>query len=314
MKNAVYWTILGLLAATALTVTVYMLFFWFGSSYANRADTTGIVVDDTFIHTNIVKGSDKTVAILLHSENWSSREYGNLLSQTSGNHPTMYVVDLPGYGLSDKPQARYNQVYYVNILDDLIDNVEAEYASSRIVLVGNSLTGRIALELANRNSAVNEVIWLNPFGVMEYTSRSMFTSQYPILPELLLSPLNPLLTTAAEQGWLTGEPISSFSDSELPNDVADSKFGRAKLHLLREAMNTLGVTTEYVEYTKELIDANAKPLTVVWGKGDEITPVQDLADAKQYFPNANIILTEGSHAVHTQNAKLVAKILNGLTK
>ena len=59
----------------------------------------------------------------------------------------LIVPDLPGHGESDKPRTDYTPRYYARIVRRLLESVGAE----SVVIVGNSMGGRIALEVAVRS-------------------------------------------------------------------------------------------------------------------------------------------------------------------
>ncbi len=59
---------------------------------------------------------------------------------------TVVVPDLPGHGESEKPRAEYTPRYYAGIVRKLMSVVGAD----RAAFLGNSLGGRIALEMAAR--------------------------------------------------------------------------------------------------------------------------------------------------------------------
>jgi pimeloyl-ACP methyl ester carboxylesterase len=56
------------------------------------------------------------------------------------------VPDLPGHGESSKPRASYTPRFYAGVIRRLLDAIEEE----RAVLIGNSMGGRIAIEVAAR--------------------------------------------------------------------------------------------------------------------------------------------------------------------
>jgi pimeloyl-ACP methyl ester carboxylesterase len=61
-----------------------------------------------------------------------------------GTSRRVIVPDLPGHGESEKPRGEYSPRFYARVIRGLLDRLEVD----RAVLVGNSLGGRIALELA----------------------------------------------------------------------------------------------------------------------------------------------------------------------
>ena len=87
------------------------------------------------------------------------------------NHPVFaeagyrsIVPDLPGYGASDKPETVYSLDFFVTALSGLLDALDIQ----RCVLVGNSLGGAIALQLAlNEPQRVSRLVLMAPGGLLE---------------------------------------------------------------------------------------------------------------------------------------------------
>ncbi|TWC38581.1 4,5:9,10-diseco-3-hydroxy-5,9,17-trioxoandrosta-1(10),2-diene-4-oate hydrolase [Pseudomonas sp. SJZ079] len=74
------------------------------------------------------------------------------------------VPDLPGYGVSDKPETTYSLDFFVAALVGLLDALDIQ----RCVLVGNSLGGAIALKLAlDQPQRVAKLVLMAPGGLME---------------------------------------------------------------------------------------------------------------------------------------------------
>lgn len=84
--------------------------------------------------------------LLLHGLGASKITWLPLLAPL-GQRNRVIVPDLPGHGESDKPRREYTPRFYARVLRHLMDALEVE----RAAVVGNSLGGRIALELALRS-------------------------------------------------------------------------------------------------------------------------------------------------------------------
>jgi pimeloyl-ACP methyl ester carboxylesterase/putative sterol carrier protein len=84
--------------------------------------------------------------LLLHGLGGTKITWLPVLGPLSERH-RLIVPDLPGHGASDKPRAEYTPRFYARILRQLLHELDVESA----VVMGNSLGGRIALELALRS-------------------------------------------------------------------------------------------------------------------------------------------------------------------
>lgn len=80
--------------------------------------------------------------LLLHGGGYdaASLSCGPSIGPISRRHRT-FAPDWPGYGMSDKPEAKYSTAYCVNFLGHLMDALGLEKAS----LVGVSMEGAISL-------------------------------------------------------------------------------------------------------------------------------------------------------------------------
>lgn len=85
--------------------------------------------------------------LLLHGLGSSKISMVPLLGPLSEEH-RLIVPDLPGHGESDKPPADYSPRFYARVVRHLMDELEVEQP----VIVGNSMGGRIGLELALRSA------------------------------------------------------------------------------------------------------------------------------------------------------------------
>jgi pimeloyl-ACP methyl ester carboxylesterase len=81
--------------------------------------------------------------ILLHGLGATKLSYLPLLPALARNHRVI-VPDLPGHGESTKPRAAYTPQYFAAVIRDLFDELDV----GRAAVIGNSMGGRIALEMA----------------------------------------------------------------------------------------------------------------------------------------------------------------------
>src|SRR6266498_1075931 len=96
--------------------------------------------------------------ILLHGLGASKITWLPLLEPLAERHRVV-IPDLPGHGESDKPRREYTPRFYASVLRHLMDAVGVE----RATVMGNSLGGRIALELALRSPGrVAALVLLDP--------------------------------------------------------------------------------------------------------------------------------------------------------
>lgn len=106
------------------------------------------------------KRGEGSPLLLLHNLNpaSSSFEWSEMEEKLSKNH-TVYTVDLPGCGRSDKPNITYTNYFYVLFLTDFIKNVIKEKTS----VMSTGLSGSFVIMAANMEPDLFEDITLiNP--------------------------------------------------------------------------------------------------------------------------------------------------------
>jgi pimeloyl-ACP methyl ester carboxylesterase len=89
--------------------------------------------------------ADGPVVILLHGLGGTNASMLPLLWELATDHRVL-APDLPGFGGSAKPHARYDASWFVQWLTSFMDEVGVETAT----LIGNSMGGRISLEAGLR--------------------------------------------------------------------------------------------------------------------------------------------------------------------
>src|SRR6266852_6935726 len=74
----------------------------------------------------------------------------------------VYAPDLPGYGRTEKPRARYTIPYFARFVERYIE----DRGLRSVVLVGASLGGRVALEVAlEQPRLVRKLVLVNTLGL-----------------------------------------------------------------------------------------------------------------------------------------------------
>jgi pimeloyl-ACP methyl ester carboxylesterase len=125
--------------------------------------------------------ADATPLVLLHAPaiGGSSYEMRHLLERLA-QHYRVYVPDLLGFGLSDRPHLNYTAETYVQLLQDFVANVIAQPA----ILLGSGLSCNYSVAVAaSRPDLCRGIISLSP--------QTFFTrQQLPLwLVQLMLHPL-----------------------------------------------------------------------------------------------------------------------------
>lgn len=119
-------------------------------------------LDYSYKHCNvnyIKKGSGSPV-VLLHDLNTHSSlyEWYNAIDYLSTSH-TVYAVDLPGCGHSERPSVTYTSYMYILFIESFIKNV----VKAKADIIANGLSCPIALLAREKNKdLIGKVVFVNP--------------------------------------------------------------------------------------------------------------------------------------------------------
>lgn len=106
------------------------------------------------------RNKNGTPLLLLHGLGGSLESWTNNISFLSTKFRVI-ALDLPGFGMSDKPKIDYSINFYLSFLEKFIKKIKL----SRFFIIGSSLGGHIAVEFTIRNrKMVNKIILVSPAG------------------------------------------------------------------------------------------------------------------------------------------------------
>lgn len=93
----------------------------------------------------------------------SSYEFSRIIPELSKHH-TVYAIDLPGYGLSDKPNMTYTNYLFVQLITDFIKKVIGK--KTNIIATGNSAVTAI-MAVHNDAEYFNKMVLISPQNLYE---------------------------------------------------------------------------------------------------------------------------------------------------
>jgi pimeloyl-ACP methyl ester carboxylesterase len=204
----------------------------------------------------------------------------------------VHAIDLPGFGSSSKPaRASYDAGYFADAMLGLMDAMEMERAH----LVGNSLGGRVAIELGLRHpERVGAISLLCP--AVAFVKRSYHTVVRALRPEFGLLPHRFGRGTVARQFW------GLFADRDQVDpsvaDIVVDEFQRiygspgARLAFLSAARNVYLERPFGEEGFYPRLGTLAAPALFVWGSGDKLIPAGFSRHVAEWLPNAEQIVLE----------------------
>jgi len=200
--------------------------------------------------------------LLIHGLGGSIESWINNVEAISSHEHQVIALDLPGFGLSDKPKITYTIRYYTNFISQFVKRLRID--SHSLSIIGNSLGGHIAAEFAiNYPLAVSKLVLVSPAGALPVSFKGT---------PVLRSYINIVKAKTVQQVRSALFGIDKNVKS-IEYDYAKMFFQRLALPGAKEAfLSALNGSAHAPRVNNRLNKIKAKML-LVWGKDDQIIPV-----------------------------------------
>jgi pimeloyl-ACP methyl ester carboxylesterase len=218
----------------------------------------------------------------------------------------VFAPDLPGYGRTEKPRARYTIPYFARFVERYIE----DRGLRSIVLVGASLGGRIALEVAlERPRLVRKLVLVNTLGLgrpqirMAQMAYGLVT--IPRVGEAVMRFTRDALSWASPKmiRRVAGRYAGAGSDLERSMDdvylgnlremYAGDDFHNAYLSTVRSLINPRALFGGNHDVTARLNEIKM-PLQLIWGMDDPLFPVAHAARAHSLVARSRLAVIAGA--------------------
>jgi pimeloyl-ACP methyl ester carboxylesterase len=213
----------------------------------------------------------------------------------------LIAADLPGFGDSDKPiGAAYDARFFARASIDLLDAL----ALNRVDLIGNSLGGRVALEIAMAHpDRVGRLGLLAP-SLAWRRERPLLALLRLTRPELGLVQLAPRgvvdaivrrLIPGADDGW-TAAGVDEFLRAYLTPTGRAAFYAAARQVYLDEPHGDKGFWSRLPELQADAL--------FVWGRHDRLVPIAFARHVAEALPSAHHLELDCGHVPQVERPKL----------
>jgi pimeloyl-ACP methyl ester carboxylesterase len=202
------------------------------------------------------------------------------------------ALDLPGFGESDKPiTAPYDAAYFARVATDLLDELGIERAN----LIGNSMGGRVAIELGLvAPERAKRIVLLSPALAWLRDRGWKWLLQLPLprlglvqpTPRAIAEPIVRRAVRGATDGWAAAG-VDEFLRSYLTPRGRAAFYAAARNIYLDEPWGEDGFWTRL---------ARLSPRTMfVWGRRDQLVPVAFRKHVERTLPAARHVELDCGH-------------------
>ncbi len=251
---------------------------------------------------------DGRPVVLLHGLGATNASMLPVLADLAKDHRVI-SPDTPGFGASDAPPWRYTADQMFRWLRSFLDTVDARGA----VLIGNSLGGRLALELALRDpEAVDRLVLLCPAPAFcRFRQLVPLASRLPV--NLARLPFGP------PRAVLVGGLKAMFADpNRLPASWYDAAIDEFLIAMSDPAHRRAALSATLNIYTDEPFGETgfwdrlpelAPPALFIWGAADRLVPPKFARYVTEALPQAeSVVIPDCGHVPQFELPELTMRL------
>ena len=223
-------------------------------------------------------------------------------------HYRVIAMDLPGFGDSDKPLgAPYDAPYFARAIEGLLDELEIERAH----LVGNSMGGRVAIELGLlQPERTGRMALLCPALAWLRSRRWRWLLQAPLpmlgliqpAPRVITEPIVRNLVPGGKDGW-SAAGVDEFLRSYLTPRGRVAFYEAARNVYLDEPLGERGFWSRL---------AQMSPRTLfIWGRHDQVVPLGFRKHVERALPAARHLELDCGHVPQLEAPKQTHDAIRG---
>ena len=211
------------------------------------------------------------------------------------------AVDLIGFGGSDKPtDVNYTIEQFSEFILEFIEKIGLSGDDRKITLVGHSLGGYIAVDFAIRNKGLIEKLVL-------LDSSGFLKGPTPLLEQYLNAAKYPsydsvrnVFEQMVAQPWKVLPVIINIFITRINSPGAKYPFESAYQNS----------TTTQIDLSR-LKSIEDIPTLIIWGKGDNLIPIEYSEPFKQVFKNYRVeMIEDAGHAPFVEKPAIICEILH----
>ena len=282
----------------SLLLVILLQFFWYALT-PTVAHAAAPAAHEYFLQepvfggqTRIVEAgrADAPLIVLVHGLNESADTWAPFIPPLA-QHLHVLSFDLPGFGQSTKANKLYSPDNYVAF----IRYVLSKFPAQKIILVGHSLGGNVALRFAQTYpQQVDRLLLVDAAGILHRLAFSEFLAHFGIqaLPNLYPDQQHDLQTlTDSVLGALTQySSLATVGEYAVLNDPS------LRQELLGGYPPAIATHAMMMADFSKILDNFPVPTLILWGGLDRVTPLRTAEILAANFDNAGlIVLAQAGH-------------------
>ncbi len=240
------------------------------------------------------RGSGSSI-VVLHGLSDSERTWWPVMQELGKSH-RVFGLDLPGCGLSARPDASYSLDWQASVVAAWLDEVGITTCD----VVGHSYGGGLAMWLLlYRASAIRRLALVAPGGLGRDVALELRLASLPWIVERAGQPWMQVVTRL--QTALNGRSLRPDQRRRLHRMNGAAGSARAFARTVRDVIDWRGQTRFFLERAREIQELPA--IALFWGEKDRIIPIRQGEELCALLENGTLTRFPGAgHFLHWEQA------------
>lgn len=245
-----------------------------------------IDVKNASISTLIAGRAEDPPMVMIHGLGATKASFLTIVGKLARNYRVI-AIDLPGFGASSKPIGRYDAPWFSDHVTGLLDELEID----RAFLVGNSMGGRVSMEVAMRRpERVEAIACLCPAAAFTY--RPGLALARLIRPELsVFAGLLPRKRMKEGMRYLFADPTcvdDEWYEAAIDEFIEVWKSPRARIAFSRALKNIYLDEPEGERGFWNRLSFMQTPALFIYGRRDALITHQFGRKIREHLPEATV--------------------------
>ncbi len=288
------WVAIGLGSLVALSYAGLIIFAYLPYEEVPRSEL--VSPGDQFVSVHGVDvryrrygNPSRPTLVLLHGfanslQTW--RDFAPL----AGNDFHVVALDMPGYGLSDKPvQFDYGNPAQGQFVADFIDQLNL----TNVIVGGHSLGGAVAVHTTVASDRVSGLLLFNP---------GIHSTGVPKATQHLFFPLQRVSARQFGSRDFRAQFLrTSYIDPSIVTEaVVDDVMAGSRMQGYLDGMSSL--MDQYAEGQElPLLEKIGKPTLIIWGAADRNKPIEESTQLQRSIAGSRLVVIDNvGHYVHEE--------------
>ena len=230
------------------------------------------------ININYEDYGNKESPPLVYLHGWGQNiEMMKPIAEPFKNTNRIIIIDLPGFGQSDKPNDIWSVYDYVEVINKLLNKIKVKNP----IMIGHSFGGKLTLLYASQYKCKKIILLASPFKVL--------------IPKLSIK------TKILKK--LKKVPVLNKLENFAKKHIGSTDYKNAD-PLMRKIM-TNHINLDITEDVKKIKCSSL----IIWGENDLEVPMEHAYDLEKLIEDSGVVMLENStHYAYLENLNTVIKI------